>query len=482
MRLTERRLSVHTYLPHFLVASVLAFAALSGCGSGSGSPNPNPSNSPSPTPTTGATPTPSPTPAAAPVTVSARVIWGPRSRQVGVQTNSVGGPSSALSGTLTVRGANTNGGDVVFNVNRSVQGGPQDYSSAPQQAIPGIYILSAVFYANANQSGAVVGTAQASVTVLGDGTITTTIATVGTIRSIVVAPNQLFTLGQTKTIVFSALDVSGNVLAITPGSGAASIVPSTLPGGGVDPLVHASANGEDVTGLIPNRANVVVTVDGVTSAPVQIIVRSNVVIVINPPGRPGVPVTVGLGQAQNFTATVANDGPAGLNGVFWQIIKNNAVDTAASGGTLSTSGPSAQTVFTATGALNAQSSPTNSYILRAISAFDTDIFTDVPLNIISLVNVTATPNPVSLSINQTQQFTPNVANVPDGGNGNVVWSVQTANGGKITTTGLYTAPAKVPTSGVPFLVIVRATSAFDATKFVDIPVTVQDGVLPITVN
>lgn len=481
MRLTERRLSVHTYLPHFLVASVLAFAALSGCGSGSDGPKPNPSNSPSPTPTAGATPTPSPTPAAAPVTVSARVIWGPRSRQVGVQTNAVGGPSAALSGTLTLRGANTSGGDVVFNVNRGVQGGPQDYSSAPQQAIPGIYILSVIFYANANQTGAIVGTAQASVTVLGDGTITTTIATVGTIKSVVIAPNQLFTLGQTKTIVFSALDASGNVLAITPGSGAASIVPNTLASGGTDPLVHASANGEDVTGLVPNRANVVVSVDGVTSAPVQIIIRSNVSIVINPPGTPGVPVTVGLGQAQGFTATVANDGPAGLNGVFWQIIKNNVVDNT-SGGTLSTNGPSTQTTFTATGALNAQSSATNSYILRAISAFDTDIFTDVPLNIISLVNVTATPNPVSLSINQTQQFTPNVANIPNGGNGNVVWSVQTANGGKITTTGLYTAPAKVPTSGTPFLVIVRATSAFDSTKFIDIPVTVQDGVLPITVN
>ena len=480
MRLTGRRLSVQHCLPHLLVSSVLVIAALSGCGSGSGDPN---KNTPTPSPSASATPTPSPTPAAAPVAVTTRIVWGPRSRQVGVQTNAVGGPSSALSATLTLRGANSSGGDVVLNVNRGVLNGPQDYSSAPQLAIPGIYILTATFYANANQTGVVVGTAQASVTVLGDGNVSTTIATVGTVKSVTVAAGQVITIGQTKTIVYSALDAAGNVLAITPGSGFASIVANLLPSGGTDPVVHASANGEDVTGLVPNRANVVVSVDGVSSAVTPITIRSNVSIVINPPGTPGTAVTVGLGQAQTFTATVANDGPAtGATGVFWQIVKNGATDTAGDGGTLSTTGPSIQTVFTATGNLNNQSSGTNVYVLRATSAFDTDVFVDVPLTIVSLVNVTATPNPVSLSINQTQKFTASVNVLPAGATANVVWSVQTANGGKITTTGVYTAPATVPTSGTPFVVIVRATSVFDSSKFVDIPVTIQDGILPITVN
>ena len=470
--------NISRIIPPLLVISSLAVSAFvaSGCGSGSGSnPSPSPSASATPTPVASASPTPS-----APVVVTTRIVWGPRSRQVGTQVNAIGGPSSAQSARIVLAGANSAGGDITINANRGVLSGPQDYSSAPQQANPGVYILTATFYANADQTGAVVGTAQASVTVLPSGTISATIATVGTIQKVVVVPDagggfQVVGVGQTRTVAFSALDASGNVIALTPGSATVTVVPNTLADGSQDPATHITANGETVTGVFPNRATIVVTVDGVSSAPTVIVVRSNVSIAVTPPGAAGGAVTVGLGQAQTFSANVANDGPSGSSGVYWQIFNNGTLDSAQNAGTLSTSGPSTQTDFTATGALGNQTgvlrnNVPNAYVLRATSVYDPDIFVEVPITIVSLVNVTVAPNPITLSIGQTQQFVATVNLLPAGASGAVTWSVVTPGGGKITSTGTYTAP--FTTSPVDSPYIIRATSKYDPTKFVDVAVTV----------
>lgn len=380
------------FVPHFIVSSLMVGAVFagSGCGSGSGSPTPSPSPSATPVPT----PSPSATPAVAPVTVTTRVVWGPRSRQVGVQVNAIGGPSSALSATITLVKATPTGGDLTLNVNRSVQNGPQDYTSDPQQARPGIYTLNATFYALNNQQGAVVGTAQASVTVLGNGTLSTTIATVGKIQKVVVVPGGLAGLqgvrvGQTADIAYSALDASDQVIAITPGSAFVTVVPNTLPNGTLDTITRATASGETVTGVAPNQATIIVRVDGVSSAPTLIRILSNVTITVNPggavvgpntPPNPLIPaVSVGLGQFQSFVVSVAGDGPAGQNGVIFQVLLNGVPDTAQVGGVLSTPGPGFSTTFTATSVLGNQTNATHSYVLRITSIYDPSIFVDVPL-------------------------------------------------------------------------------------------------------
>jgi Bacterial Ig-like domain (group 2) len=80
-----------------------------------------------------------------------------------------------------------------------------------------------------------------------------------------------------------------------------------------------------------------------------------------------------------------------------------------------------------------------------------------------VTGLTVTPNPATLKVGDTQQFTSNVA-----GSGSfdhtVTWAVNGIGGGDatvgtITTAGLYGTPFPVPSS-----VTVKATSNLDSTK------------------
>ena len=87
------------------------------------------------------------------------------------------------------------------------------------------------------------------------------------------------------------------------------------------------------------------------------------------------------------------------------------------------------------------------------------------------VTVTVTPATSSVIITQTQQFTAAVANTS---NSTVTWAVNgtaggDANAGTISNTGVYTAPAKLPTTTD---VTITATSAADNTKSASGTVTV----------
>ncbi len=391
MRLTggfSMRFPFRQYVPHCIVFSVILAGILtaSGCGSGSGNPGDDNGGNNGATPTPSATASASPTPNASPVVVTTRVVWGPRSRQ-SVQTNAVGGTSSALSGVLTLSPLGSSTPALTINVDRGVLNGPQDYSSAPNTIVPGIYTLNATFYAQANRQGAIVGTAQASATVLGNGTLSTTVATVGRVQSVVLTTGtgagglQTVQVGQTVDIGYSALDAAGNVLAVTRGSAFVSVVPNTNTDGTKDTVTRATASAESVTGVTPNRATVVVSVDGVNSAPTQIVVRSSASIVVTPPGASGGTVFVGLGLSQTFNATVTNDGTGSLSGVTWQIVRNGVGDDGQLGGRLSTAGPSLSTTFTATSNSANQTNASNTYFLRVKSVFDPDVFVDVPITI-----------------------------------------------------------------------------------------------------
>src|SRR3989441_13335 len=91
----------------------------------------------------------------------------------------------------------------------------------------------------------------------------------------------------------------------------------------------------------------------------------------------------------------------------------------------------------------------------------------------SEVAVSVDPPAVSLSVSQTQQFT---ATVTSTGNKNVTWDVNgvaggTATVGTISSSGLYTAPAQVPS---PAQVSVNATSMADPTKSDSANVTISE--------
>ena len=91
----------------------------------------------------------------------------------------------------------------------------------------------------------------------------------------------------------------------------------------------------------------------------------------------------------------------------------------------------------------------------------------------SEVAVSVDPPAVSLSVSQTQQFT---ATVTSTSNKNVTWDVNgvaggTATVGTISSSGLYTAPAQVPS---PAQVSVNATSMADPTKSDSANVTISE--------
>jgi hypothetical protein len=94
-----------------------------------------------------------------------------------------------------------------------------------------------------------------------------------------------------------------------------------------------------------------------------------------------------------------------------------------------------------------------------------------------VVTVSISPTGVSVVVSQTVQFT---ATVADTTNQAVTWSVMGGNGeGTITSSGLYTAPATVPT---PAQVTVMAVSQKDITKSATATVTVTATALPSPIS
>lgn len=417
---------IYPLLLGFTVSTGLVFNA--GCGGGSSNPPP----SPTPTPTGSGSPTPTPTPLLPPVPLKSTIVWGPRSRQV-LSQNEVSGPSSALSAVLRLAGASSNGGDFTQTLNRDVLNGRQDYNSSPAQVRPGVYNLTVTFHANAGAQGQVVGTAAASATVLADGSLTTTIATFGTIQRVTVLPNQSVNINETKTVVYETRDNAGNLVAVTPGSGFVNLVDATST---VNGQPSATVQGELITGVNPTQAVVTVKVDDAVSSPTSITVRSFVNITAVPN-----PATVSILLSQQFTPTITNDGPAGANGVTYQVKEGAAAGSVTATG-----------LFTAT-----RSEGPFTLVIRSV--YDPNVFIEVPITVTSLVGVTIDPSTFTMSIKDQKQFVASVSNIPPGDDETVTWEVVGGNAnGSITSDGLYTAPA------TPGDYTILARSRFDTRK------------------
>ena len=170
-------------------------------------------------------------------------------------------------------------------------------------------------------------------------------------------------------------------------------------------------------------------------------VQGSVIQVPGPPyasGQSGVTVsvspssvTLGAGQAQQFTATVTG---SSNTSVIWSL--SSAVGTVTSSG-----------LYTAPSSI----SGTQTITLTATSAAQTSATGTASITL-APVSVTVSPNSTSLSAGQTQQFT---STVTGSSNTSVTWTLSPAVG-TVTSGGLYTAPSSISTSQT---VTLTATSA-----------------------
>ncbi|MBC8141662.1 MAG: hypothetical protein H7Y38_09515 [Armatimonadetes bacterium] len=410
-------------------------ALVAGCGGGDSEPSasPSPTVSPTPRPTPAATPTPAPTRA------RVTIAWPARTRVEAV--------SSALSARIVLTGAAPGGGDVTWTAERPAvipnQQPSLDYTSNDVAVAGTPFLLTVTFYGDANQTGGVVAVAQANATVRADGTLDTTIATVGTIRSVSVVPNQTVAVGQTVPLAFSALDATGNVIAVRPGSARISIAI------GADRI---ALDGESIRGVRPRDASVVVAIDQASSSATPVIVTSDAVLTANTTG-----LNLSLEKSFAVTTTVTGTGVSDT-GVTYALVN-----------------PPANVAITPAGLLTVGKNE-GTFQIVATSVYDTAKTLTIPVTVASKV-VTAiinTPTPVRVGIGDKVAITATVSD-PDGApsDTSVTWAViDPVTGRPITTAGtidadgVYTAPTTAGTYRI------LATSRYDTRKtdFVNVSV------------
>lgn len=186
-------------------------------------------------------------------TLSFTVDWGERSR-------TFAGPSSAQSVVVRVATAGLPSGDAVATANRDAN--PAAHTQAIFTGLvckSGVFPVSAIFYADRNGTGSVVGLASGLLTVDEAGALQGTLATQGTVASAAVLPGQSLVVGQTKQLLFSARTETGALLVLSPGSVAWSASNGNV----------TFANGH-ATGAVVGTSQVTATIDGHASAPVSV--------------------------------------------------------------------------------------------------------------------------------------------------------------------------------------------------------------------
>jgi len=164
--------------------------------------------------------------------------------------------------------------------------------------------------------------------------------------------------------------------------------------------------------------------------------------------------SVQVSNTKQFTATVNN---SANQGVTWT----------ASAGAISAAG-----LFTAPSSVPSPATVT----IQATSQADTSAKGTASVTITPPpppVTVTVSPSSASVPVSTTKQFT---ATVNNSSNQSVTWSV--TGGGTINSTGLYTAPASVPSGAVT----VQATSVASPSATGSASVTVTNSTLPVSVT
>lgn len=193
-------------------------------------------------------------------TPKATIAWPERSRDLLA-------PSSALSVRLVLHRTDAIDSDLTFEGDRNVilTAHSETYTAGTTTRINGNYAISATFYADAGEAGAIVGTAGADVKVKADGTLTNLDGTplgsinfTGTIASVRLVSDQSVRVGATTTLAASARDASNALVVVSPGS-----YTFALATGGSNATL--AANG-DATGVQLGTATATVAIDGITSS------------------------------------------------------------------------------------------------------------------------------------------------------------------------------------------------------------------------
>jgi len=182
------------------------------------------------------------------------VSYGERSR-----SNAL---SSALSGRFVITNGAPGGGNVTVNFNRSstLAAHTETYNlpSVSTSATAGALTL----YASADQTGATVGTASATLALTCNSVQLSSFSIAQTITSVTVAPATVTVGGPTLQLAFTAKDAHSNTVVVTPGS-------ATFAGTGAAATVTKDGI---VTPVSAGTITVTATVDGVASAPATITV------------------------------------------------------------------------------------------------------------------------------------------------------------------------------------------------------------------
>jgi len=173
---------------------------------------------------------------------------------------------------------------------------------------------------------------------------------------------------------------------------------------------------------------------------------------------------VGIGGQQQFTATVSG---SSNTAVTWTISGTGCAGTTC--GTITTSG-----LYTAPAV---PPSPPF-FSVKATSVADPSKSASASVTVVTVITVGISPTTAKLAPSASQQFT---AQVGGSSNTTVSWTLSGSGCtgsacGKITTAGLYTAPAVVPN---PPSVVVTATSQADPSKSASAQVTIA---VPISVT
>jgi len=313
------------------------------------------------------------------------------------------------------------------------------------------------------------GTQQFSATVTGstNTAVTWSVTGAGTVSTagLYTAPA---TVASTTTATVKATSVADTTksasatITINPVSVAISPTTVSLGGGGTQQFTATVTNGGG-TGVTWSLTGLgTVSTSGLYTAPATVSATSTATVTatstkdatksaaatvaLNPPAAISVAVSptsasLGGGGTQQFTATVTGT-------------SNTAVTWSLTGaGILSTSG-----LYTAPATISSISTAT----VKATSVADTTKSTSAIITL-NPVSVSVSPSTASVATAATQQFTATVSNTS---NTAVTWQVNTVVGGNatvgtISTAGLYTAPAAVPS---PATVTVQTVSQADNTK------------------
>lgn len=247
----------------------------------------------------------------------------------------------------------------------------------------------------------------------------------GAIVSITVTPNPTLSVHATQQFVAVALDADGREVPFSP-------VWSVQSGGGA---INASTGMFTAGSTLGVFTATIQATSGNRSGSATVTVIAGPAVAINVTPNP---TTLGVGATQTFTATAVDVGgnPVPITPT-WSVVNGGGAINASSG------------VFTA-GTTAGTFSNTVRATSGSLSGFATVHVTPGPA-----ATITVTPNPVTLGVNATQQFTATAVDAA----GNAVpitptWSVTNGGGTINASSGIFTAGTALGT----FVNTVRATS------------------------